>query len=75
MPRIEYLISIVLAVAYGGYVLGVLVLGAQVHAPLGDLGEFLLVFGSVIAFVIGLLRDEARRRLQAQSHPTQEKRQ
>ncbi|MGE0313536.1 MAG: hypothetical protein AB7P21_18145 [Lautropia sp.] len=62
LPRTEYLIATVLGVAYVVYVLGVMLLGAQVGAPLGDLGECLLVFCSVVAFVVGLLRDEARRK-------------
>ena len=70
LPRTEYLIAIVLGVSYVGYVLGVMLLGAQLSAPLGDLGECLLVFCSVIAFVVGLLRDEARRK----PNPTQETR-
>ncbi len=67
LPRTEYLISLVLGATYVAYVLGVMLLGAQATAPLGDLGECLLVFGSVVAFVVGLLRDEARR------EPTQSK--
>ena len=62
MPRIEYLVSLSLAIAYVGYVLVIMVRGLQMQAPLGDLGEFLLVFLSVIAFVVGLLRDEAKRK-------------
>ena len=70
MPRIEYLVSILLAVAYAGYVLGVMALGMQVASPLGDLGECLLVFVSVIAFVTGLLRDEALRKSSPQAEPS-----
>jgi len=61
LRRIAYIASALLGLAYAGYVLAAKWAASTTGGPLGDVGEFLLVFACVTAFCVGLFADEAVR--------------
>jgi len=63
LRRWSYRAGAALALGYVGYVLAMkFVVRSSTGGPLGEVGEFLLVLGSVALFCIGLFADEALRR-------------
>lgn len=69
LRRLAYRLSVVLALAYVGYVVSLKLAHRVVGGPLGELGEFLLVLACVTAFAVGLFADEAQRGSQQPQDP------
>jgi len=61
LRRAAYSLSAVLGVGYAVYVIAMKWIASASGGPLGDVGEFLLVFACVTAFCTGLFADEAVR--------------
>ena len=61
LRRNAYRLAAALSLVYLGYVVTLKLMHRPLGGPLGDVGEFLLVLASVIAFAVGLFADEASR--------------
>lgn len=61
LRRWSYRVAAILGVVYVIYVLALKMAHRVTGGPLGELGEFLLVFCAVTAFAVGLFADEAVR--------------